>query len=686
MRERSAISLRSVLLGLLGIIFICALTPYNDFALANAYLVGGNLPFGLVTLAFGFAVLVNGPLSRWAPRYAFTSGEMAVAFMMILVACAVPGNGLMRWWPATLVSPLWQAQSNAEYLALLRKLNLPSWIFPKFPGRDLEDWVFDPAVTWYLGHTPEGRRPPYAAWLQPTLMWGIFLFALYGALLFAVSIMRRQWHDNERLPFPIAQVQLALITQPEPGRGLNAFFAKRSFWVAFIAVFLLRLWNGCARYWPQYFPPIPLDFNLIALFTERPLSFVDQSYVAQATIYLLIVGITYFVPTQIAFSIWFFVILRQPVNMVQGTLTGETLSPAASYDEHTGAVIAFALTFLWIGRRHWLMVAKQALRGAAPGEPQGRYLSYPFAFWGFIVCLGVMTGWLVAAGCSVVGAIVAVVLLVLMFLTVARVVAETGFVHGQLFLPLYKPYQQLQLYGFTHPVEDKTYFLTAMVQSQHYDFREVVPVYASHGMKIADKAIFEDRELHTDGPAQRRTGRKLFALMFLSLLVAYPVSVASTLWTEYNHEATLNTPAHPRTNPWGLVDSVKGYMLDTTTQYSNNSLRVAHSPIAHQLGGFAITWFLSFMRLRYAWWPLHPVGFLLLGTYPSGTVWFSVLVGWICKVLIVRFAGAKGYLNGRPFFLGIIVGEAVGAVFWLCTGLAMNWMHIPFRTIVFTPT
>ena len=60
-----AISWRSVTLGLAGSVIICGVTPYNDYALYNTFLVGNNLPLGLVVLAFLLVVLVNGPL--WRP-------------------------------------------------------------------------------------------------------------------------------------------------------------------------------------------------------------------------------------------------------------------------------------------------------------------------------------------------------------------------------------------------------------------------------------------------------------------------------------------------------------------------------------------------------------------------------------------------------------------------------------------
>src|SRR5688572_18939650 len=95
-RLRRAVTWRSVLLGLLAVVIICGVTPYNDLALNNSFFVGNNLPLALVLLTFFFVIVVNGPLSRFAPRYAFSGGELCVAFAMGLVSCCLPASGLMR--------------------------------------------------------------------------------------------------------------------------------------------------------------------------------------------------------------------------------------------------------------------------------------------------------------------------------------------------------------------------------------------------------------------------------------------------------------------------------------------------------------------------------------------------------------------------------------------------------------
>jgi hypothetical protein len=74
------------------------------------------------------------------------------------------------------------------------------------------------------------------------------------------------------------------------------------------------------------------------------------------------------------------------------------------------------------------------------------------------------------------------------------------------------------------------------------------------------------------------------------------------------------------------------------------------------------------LRLRLPWWPLHPVAFLVWGTYPIVMFGPSFLMGWLVKAGVVGTTGAKGYHAVRPLMVGIIAGELLTGLFWMIVG------------------
>src|SRR5512133_3700748 len=92
-----AITFRAVLAGLAGVCLISGVGPYNDLLLENTFLIGGNMPVGMLVLMLLLLVLVDGSLSRCAPRSAFSDGEMTVILSMLLVGCAVPRVGFTSY-------------------------------------------------------------------------------------------------------------------------------------------------------------------------------------------------------------------------------------------------------------------------------------------------------------------------------------------------------------------------------------------------------------------------------------------------------------------------------------------------------------------------------------------------------------------------------------------------------------
>ena len=72
-------------------------------------------------------------------------------------------------------------------------------------------------------------------------------------------------------------------------------------------------------------------------------------------------------------------------------------------------------------------------------------------------------------------------------------------------------------------------------------------------------------------------------------------------------------------------------------------------------------------------------------TYGAKHLWFSIMLGWIAKTLIVRFGGATLYTSAKPFFLGLIVGESGAAGAWLVIGIILNALGIPYRPVNIMP-
>ena len=672
---------------MLGVVFICAFTPYNDYALNNTFLVGNNLPLGVVMFLFLFTLLINGPLSRFAPRVALSSGEVAVAFSMILVSCALPSSGLMRGFPASLVAPFHLAGGDEEFMRRLESLNLPRWLFPSFKGAGPRQWANDPIVQGFVGRWTENSPIPYARWTVPILAWAVFTFAVYGALLCMVAIVRKQWFENERLPFPLAQIQLALVEQPARGRWLSELMRKRSFWIAFFAIFLLHVWNGLSRYFPKHFAEIWVWYDFNRLMGNPPWIYADPK-LKDAAVFFTALGVTYFLSSSVAFSLWFFFILNNLARFIKGSFTGEPDNYGVS-DEHLGGLLAFVLTILWIGRHHWRLVLAQAFRGVRAGEPEDRYVPHRTAFWGLVGCTAIMTGFLCLAGCTFIGAIVTVVLVLTGFFIITRIIAETGLVHGQIYISFVKPWVLIAYYAksgpWLHPVPLKTFYLGAMVEIQHYDYREVMPVYATHAMKVADQTIFDSPVQANDTPRDRRAGRTLMALMFLSLVIGYFTSFYSMLWTEYHFAWTKDVSAHMPINEHGTRGLPEGKLQMYPESYDKSEYYWKHEPLTHMSIGFAITGLLAFLRLRYAWWPLHPIGFLMIGTFPGAHLWLSIFLGWLCKTLIVKFGGSKLYSAAKPFFLGLIVGESAAAGFWLLMGIVLSALGLPYRVVNIMP-
>lgn len=71
------------------------------------------------------------------------------------------------------------------------------------------------------------------------------------------------------------------------------------------------------------------------------------------------------------------------------------------------------------------------------------------------------------------------------------------------------------------------------------------------------------------------------------------------------------------------------------------------------------------MHRNFLWFPIAPIGYLMGASWPMVNFWFSVLVAWAVKGLVLRYGGGRLYRQLLPFFAGLIFGEFFSAGFWV---------------------
>ncbi len=88
--------------------------------------------------------------------------------------------------------------------------------------------------------------------------------------------------------------------------------------------------------------------------------------------------------------------------------------------------------------------------------------------------------------------------------------------------------------------------------------------------------------------------------------------------------------------------------------------------------GFLTALGLRALRSAIPGFPFHPIGYAISGSWSMHLVWLPLLLAWCLKWLIVRYGGLPVYRRWLPFFLGLIVGEAIVRVGWVLIGWGFN--------------
>jgi hypothetical protein len=136
-----------------------------------------------------------------------------------------------------------------------------------------------------------------------------------------------------------------------------------------------------------------------------------------------------------------------------------------------------------------------------------------------------------------------------------------------------------------------------------------------------------------------------------AMLVATVVAIIAAFWTSLHMYYDLGARAQGHMFAGESFTNLQNWLMapSGTNWYALGAIGV----------GFLFGLFLQVMRMRYMWWPFHPLGFAVSGNWEMNLVWMPLLISWVLKSLIVKYGGHKMYKQATPAFLGLILGQFV---------------------------
>ncbi len=529
----------------------------------------------------------------------------------------------------------------------------------------------DPAVhdTLISGGGSLGRVA-WSAWWPTIRLWSVLALTIGLASLCLALIVHPQWSERELLPYPIARFFIEASART-PGRLLPAVCHDRLFLLGFCVMAAVHLLNGLAA-WFEALPKLPLQVDLRALEPLFPQLTQVSGFMMmlEGPLFPTVIAFTLFLNRSVSLSLGIaplaFAIFAAALIASGTRIDDEYLDAGKSNLLRFGAFVAAAGMIFYTGRHYYLSLMRASLRGERADEPTPTYAVWAARVLAMIVPLAIVwlhrglgLDWLLATG---------VVLLILMtFLVLARIAAETGLFFIQ---PFWMPVAILTaLFGFD-ALGPTAYISLALVSTMIVgDTRTALICNLLNGLQISQRS---------GGPAPGR----LWVPVVLMVIVGFLVAGVATLWVQQRY-GLMNTDNFTRIFlPKMPFDRLAAYQLDAQgrgTLADSLEVRGLQRIVNANLQGPVVIWtligfglFLTFAaaRLRLPWWPLHPVIFLVWGTFPIHRFAFSFLIGWLVKAAVMQLGGVRAFRKLIPLAIGIICGELLMGLGWIGVGFA----------------
>ena len=662
----NVMTVRSVFIGLLVCVAVVTADILNRLFWKLPPFLTTHLPLGVFGLLIVVVLAANPLLGRLGRSRRMSPGELAVILGMALVSSSLASTGLMAHFLQLLSMPLQIGQANPGWRRYDVLSYVPSAMLVN--GGRYDNSVMDGLIT---GLGREGRPIglsdiPWRAWEAPLGFWLSLSILAAMAWIGLSLIVHRQWVYHERLRYPIAMFATSVM-EAQSGHALGPIYRNRLFWAGSGVVLLVNLVNYLYLWFPRYGFRIPLSYDFSALLQRWPnltQCFAGQ-FLPNPTIFPMALGFAYFLSTDIGFSLW---TSHVAFGVTKLTLMGLGWAVGGSYllskwdtTARFGGFVGTAMILLYVGRHYYAQVARRAIRWGAGGDPSTATAARALRV--FVLALAAAAVMLIRQGLDWPLAILTVLMLTIMFVVAARMSAEAGLFAlrgGWTVLGILHGFSGGEALGVRNLA---ILGLTGVVLCG--DTVDCLMPHVVNALKIADDA--------------RVRVRFAAGAMSLGYVAAVLVAVGFGLWAFYNYGfpdnkwANQDLPAMVFQAPQRAAAALTVTGSLQTVQGYGPLERLAHfQPVPRTvywaMTGLGAVLLLSALRLRFTWWPLHPIFVLVWGSWYMGYYGMSILLGWAVKSVVTRLGGGRTYARLKPLMVGVIAADVLAAFLRLIVG------------------
>ena len=162
-----------------------------------------------------------------------------------------------------------------------------------------------------------------------------------------------------------------------------------------------------------------------------------------------------------------------------------------------------------------------------------------------------------------------------------------------------------------------------------------------------------------------------------AVLLVTAAATLTTFWLMMHQYYTIGaTSGHFGPFPRGMV----AYLYRRLQHWLSHPVPPDYVSMGYMGGGLFFGALIFWLRMRFFWWPLHPLGYAMANSWAMHNFWSCLFVAFVIKWIILRFAGLGAYRKALPFFLGLAFGDFMLGSGWSITGIALG-----IRTYEFWP-